>query len=110
MKAAADQRQFHRPRIRHVARDVQPVLKKPDDRGGETQWLALTPERNRQHHRKSQLSHRPAVNLQPVAEQPDNRMSRLVEKQVRVVEAEDEAGFAGEQQRQKRRQPANESR
>ena len=66
--AAANQRQFLAARVGHVTRNVQPVLKKPDDRPRKGKRPPLPPEANGKNARKHQLPDRPAVCFKSRAE------------------------------------------
>ena len=66
--AAANQRQFLAARVGHVTGNVQPVLKKPDDRSCEGKRPPLPPEANSQDAGKHQLPDRPTVSFKSRAE------------------------------------------
>ena len=84
--AVADQRQFLRPRIGHVARDVEQVFAEPDDRTGDTRRSCGTMKMDRGSERKDELEQSAAVDRRPRAEYAHQRMPGLMQRQIRAVQ------------------------
>ena len=83
--AVADQGQFLRPRVGHVARDVEQVLAQPDQGGGDPGRVGGAPELQGRQQREGELEQGAAIDREPRAKDADQRMTGFVQGEVGAV-------------------------
>ena len=82
----ADQGQFLRPRVGHVARNVEQVCSEPDDGTGNPRRIFGTMKMDRGSEGKGELKQGAAVDCRPRAEQSHQGMPGLMQGQIRAVQ------------------------
>src|SRR5216684_9089004 len=107
--ARTDQRQFLRPRIRHIRPDVWKILEEPKPAERSPCNLALPKEISGAKQRNNQLRQRPAHNHDRVAKWAEEWVPAFMNHQIRVVEKKEARAVPrGIHQKQKiKAQPAN---
>src|SRR4051794_28798918 len=96
MIATAHKRQLHAPRVGKVRGDVQPILEEPHTGSSQPNRLPFAQEINTQNDRKNQLADGSAIRLKPSAEQANDGVACLVEKQVCMVDHENKTRLGTE--------------